>query len=414
MKNKQNNHNPSNSEIVRQILESIPSGDRKSIQSYGDLLPTKSNSVRTIIRLSAKHLKSAFGQKHRVAIIGPANVGKSTLFNQFIHNKSEYAKVSPIPGTTIINQESDVGLFSLIDTPGADAVGKPGIQQQEYAYRAAAESDFIVVIFDAIQGIKQTELDLYNRIRDLNKPHAVVLNKIDLIPKEQTIIIQQAAGNLGISTEEIIPISAKNGQNLRQLVAVIASSEPRLVVALGQALPEYRWQLAWSTIGNAASIAAVVGLTPLPIIDFIPLTITQSVMVLGIARIYHYKITLERARELVATFGLAFIGRSLFYELSKFGGVPGWMLAAAIAASTTVAMGYAAAVWFERGERLSQERIKAITSRMIQIFLNLLKGLGRRKPGQKKLREHIAHELSKVDVEDLDDIPLNDIGANIK
>jgi uncharacterized protein (DUF697 family) len=190
-------------------------------------------------------------------------------------------------------------------------------------------------------------------------------------------------------------------------VAVIASSEPRLVVALGQALPEYRWQLAWSTIGNAASIAAVVGLTPLPVIDFIPLTITQSVMVLGIARIYQYKITLERARELVATFGLAFIGRSLFYELSKFGGVPGWMLAAAIAASTTVAMGYAAAVWFERGERLSQERIKVITSRMIQIFLNLMKGLGKRKPGQKKLREHIAYELSKVDVDDLDDIPLN-------
>ena len=120
------------------------------------------------------------------------------------------------------------------------------------------------------------------------------------------MVIQQAARNLGLTEEEIIPISAKNGHKFTPGCGAIALSEPRLVVALGQALPEYRWQLAWNTIGNAASISAVIGLTPLPLIDFIPLAITQSVMVVGIARIYQYKITLSQARELVSTFGLGF------------------------------------------------------------------------------------------------------------
>ena len=395
MKNSAQNSPTATPDIVREIWDSIPANERKTMLSYVDVLPSKSGMLRTMVKLSAKHLQSAFGQKHQVAIIGPANAGKSTLFNQFLQSKTEYAKVSPIPGTTKKNQESDVGLFSIVDTPGADTVGTLGVEQKELAFRAAQDSDFIVILFDAMQGIKQTELDLYNRIQELYKPNIVVLNKIDMVQKEQKIIIQQAAHNLGLGVEEIIPISAKNGLNLRQVVAAIALSEPRLVVALGQALPEYRWQLAWNTIGNAASISAVIGLTPLPFLDFIPLAITQSVMVLGIARIYQYKITLTRARELLVTFGLGFLGRTLFYQLSKFGGLPGWMLASAIAASTTVAMGYAAAVWFEKGERLSQATIQSITTKQVNYFLDMLKGLGKRKPSQKKLRQHISEEMGK-------------------
>ncbi len=392
------------SDIVRQIWDSIPASERKALLSSVDVLPSKTGMIRTIIKLSAKHLQSAFGQKHRVAIVGPANAGKSTLFNQFLQSKTDYAKVSPIPGTTIINQESDVGLFSIVDTPGADTVGSLGVEQKELAFRTAQDSDFIVVLFDALQGIKQTELDLFKRIKNLHKPYVIVLNKIDLVQKDQKMVIQQAARNLGLTEEEIIPISAKNGVNLRQVVVAIALSEPRLVVALGQALPEYRWQLAWNTIGNAASISAVIGLTPLPLIDFIPLAITQSVMVVGIARIYQYKITLSRARELVFTFGLGFLGRTLFYQLSKFGGIPGWMLASAIAASTTVAMGYAASIWFEKGERLSQGAIQRITTQQVNYFLGLLKGLGKRKPSQKKLRQHLSDELGKSRYAETSDI----------
>jgi uncharacterized protein (DUF697 family) len=174
---------------------------------------------------------------------------------------------------------------------------------------------------------------------------------------------------------------------------MIAVTEPEIIAALGQALPQYRWQLAWRSIASAASVSAAIALTPLPIIDFLPLIITQSVMVLGIARIYNYKITLERARELVVSFGLGFLGRTLFYELSKFGGIPGWILSAAIAVSMTVVMGYAAVIWFEKGQRLSNESIQQMTRQLTKEFADNLKGKLKRKPGKKGLKEAIETML---------------------
>jgi uncharacterized protein (DUF697 family) len=166
-----------------------------------------------------------------------------------------------------------------------------------------------------------------------------------------------------------------------------------MVAALGQALPEYRWQLAWQTIVRSASISAAIALAPLPVIDFVPLVFTQSIMVISIARIYDYKITARRASELVATFGLGFLGRTLFEELSKLGGLPGWLLSAAIASSTTVAMGYAAVRWFEKGEKLSTEALKKLTQEMTTYLLDTLKSRGKRIPGQKGLRERITQSL---------------------
>jgi uncharacterized protein (DUF697 family) len=116
-------------------------------------------------------------------------------------------------------------------------------------------------------------------------------------------------------------------------------------------------------------------------------------MVVNIARIYCYKITPKRATELVATFGLGFLGRTLFQELSKLGGLPGWLLSAAIASSTTVVMGYAAVRWFEKGEKLSSEALKKLTQGTTTLLLESLKNIGKRKPDRKGLREQIAHSL---------------------
>jgi uncharacterized protein (DUF697 family) len=167
------------------------------------------------------------------------------------------------------------------------------------------------------------------------------------------------------------------------------------VAALGRALPEFRWRLAWSAITGAASTAAVIALAPLPILDVIPLLAIQSALVLSIARIYQYDITFKRARELAVTFGLGFLGRTLFQELSKLGGPPGWLLAAAIASSTTVVMGYAAIIWFERGERLTGDTLKQVTKSVTDYLLDSLRGLGQRRPSQQGLQERIAEVLEQ-------------------
>jgi len=379
---------------VRKIWEALGPNEKASFLSLLTGFPADTNLVKILVKLSSAHIRQAFGSKHRVVIVGPANVGKSTLYNQLVQNKSDQAAVSPLPGTTTENQQADAALFTVVDTPGADAVGSVGEQEKNLALSAAEDADFLVLVFDAIQGIKKTEQELFNEISALKKPFVVALNKTDLLPrKDLQAVLASAARNLGLEPDQIVPIVAKDGKNLGKVLLAIAATEPGMVAALGQALPEYRWQLAWQTIVRSASISAAIALMPLPVIDFVPLVVTQSIMVISIARIHNYKITPQRASELVAAFGLGFLGRSLFQQLSKLGGLPGWLLSAAIASSTTVVMGYAAVRWFETGQKLSAEALKKLTQGLTTTLLETLKSLGKRKPGQKRLRERITQTL---------------------
>ncbi len=389
----------SNSRGLREIWDALTPEEQASLTSLMKGLPGQPQISRSLVQLAENQLKLAFGRKHCVAIVGPANVGKSTLYNQFVRVPAERAAVSPLPGTTRENQETDAGLFALVDTPGADAVGEVGERERKLALEAAAGADILIIIFDAIQGVKQTELDLYAQLKALRKPHVVALNKIDLVRKEKQAVVGQTASSLQLKVEQVIPIAARSGENLNQLLAAVAMAEPSIVAALGAALPQYRWQLAWRSIVSAATISAGVALTPLPVIDFVPLIATQSLMVLSIARIYNYRITLERARELVVTFGVGFLGRTLFYELSKLGGIPGWVLGAAVASSTTVAMGYAAVRWFEKGERLSTDALKKLTGQVTQSLLQGLRGLGSRKPARKALQTQIEKSLAEIEID---------------
>jgi small GTP-binding protein len=379
---------------VRKIWEALGPNEKAGFLTLLTGFPSDANLVKLLVNLSTAQIRQAFGRKHRVVIVGPTNVGKSTLYNQLVQNKRDLAVVGPLPGTTKENQQADAALFTVVDTPGADAVGSLGEQEKGLALSASTEADFLLLVFDAVQGIKKTEQELFNELSALKKPFVVVLNKIDLIPhKDLQSVISNAALNLGLEPDQIVPIVAKDGKNLGKVLLAVAATEPEMVAALGQALPEYRWQLAWQTIVRSASISAAIALAPLPVIDFVPLVVTQSIMVISIARIYNYKITPRRASELVATFGLGFLGRTLFEELSKLGGLPGWLLSAAIASSTTIVMGYAAVRWFENGEKLSTEAIKKLTQDMTTYLLDTLKSLGRRKPGQKGLRERITQSL---------------------
>jgi len=371
--------------ILNPLWDALPEDEKQALKEKFEGLPLDLNLVNMLINLSTVQMKVALGRKNQVAIVGPANVGKSTLYNHFIREKTDQAEVSPVPGTTRINQVADAGLFAVIDTPGADAVGPVGQKEKEEALNAAYKADFLVIMFDAIQGVKDSELKLYHQLTSLHKPYLVVLNKIDMVGgKHETDVIEKAASNLGVDTAKIIPISAKRGTNISKILMGIVIADPELLIPMAQALPQYRWNLTWRVIVTSSIISGVIALIPLPLIDFIPLIANQSTMVLSIARIYHYKITLKRAGELIATFGIGILARTLFQQLSKLGGVPGWLLSSAIAASTTVAMGYAASVWFEKGERISQETFNNLTKNLTHVLVDKLKDRFKRKPSKKE------------------------------
>jgi small GTP-binding protein len=379
---------------IRELWAVLPAELQTQLEDViGELSPSL-KVLKGLLPLVLDHYKAALGTQNKIAIVGPANVGKSTLYNHLISRPQDRAEVSSIPGTTRQNREADTGLFVVVDTPGADAVGAVGERERQIAFQAATGSDFLVIVFEATRGIKQSEKSLFDDLLALDKPFLVLLNKMDLIPKaERDQVLAVAARNLGLEPSEIIGLVATTGDNVGRVILAIAKSDLELVQAIANALPEYRARLARQRIGAAAGSAGAVGWIPLPFADLVPLLFIQSGLVLSIARIYGYEITVGRAKELIATFGVGFAARTVYQQLAKLGGVPGWILSAAIAAATTVAIGYSSMIWFAHGERPTREALQKMTADIATHLRDRLLELGAKRPDRVTLRRRITQAL---------------------
>ena len=385
---------------VDRIWDNLPKGTRTEVERVIKRVPGGLKGWRELIDQAADHLRLAAGTKRKVAIVGPANVGKSTLYNALIRPGEELAEVSAVPGTTREVQSADAGVFAMLDTPGTDAAGEGGELDRQKAILAARDADLIVLVFDASYGIRSPERELDQELKTLGVPMVVALNKMDLVGEEVAAVTGRAIGTLKIAHDEAVPISALRQEGLEQLLYAMVRKEPEVLVALAEELPAYRRSLAQTVIVRGASAAGAIGFTPLPIIDFIPLLGVQITMVLGIARVYTYRISLARARELIATFGIGALGRLIFYELSKFGGPPAWLLSAGVAAGTTAGLGYAAVAWFESGKKLSRAELRALMRRTSQTMIERLKSLGRRRPRKTVVKEELGEALEDLPIED--------------
>mgnify|MGYP000315347224 FL=1 len=163
---------------------------------------------------SSKTTKSGF-----VAIIGLPNVGKSTLLNQLLGTKVSI--VSPKPQTTRFNikgvlTRNDFQII-FVDTPGIhDAKSLFNQLMVKEALNALQEVDIILWVMDVTHRIPEEEkiLDL---IKKANKPAILVLNKIDLIKKQELLPIIDYFSKLH-DFHAIIPISALKNDGLDRVL----------------------------------------------------------------------------------------------------------------------------------------------------------------------------------------------------
>jgi hypothetical protein len=72
------------------------------------------------------------------------------------------------------------------------------------------------------------------------------------------------------------------------------------------------------------------------------------------------------------------------------------LLAAGVAAGTTVALGYSSAIWFDKGEKLSRQTFDRVTRAISHAVIERLKDFGRRKPKQTTLRERVEETLEDL------------------
>jgi GTP-binding protein Era len=154
-----------------------------------------------------------------LAIIGLPNAGKSTLLNALLGQK--LAATSQIPQTTRtrvlgVVDRGDVQL-AFLDTPGIH-LPKHALNERMMAHveQALEEADMVLWVVDADDYLGTGEHALAKRLRKLERPTYLLLNKIDLLSKGRLLEKIATYKDL-LPFKEIVPIGAKMGLNLDPL-----------------------------------------------------------------------------------------------------------------------------------------------------------------------------------------------------
>jgi small GTP-binding protein len=330
----------------------LPSSRKSSIAAnLQDLAKDSQPAVfYRIVRLALRQYEGVFDSERRqISIVGPVNTGKSSLFNALLLPKQLQAEVSPIPGTTRDLQIGDAGLCTVIDTPGGDETA--GEERKEIAFESARAADSLIVVFDAHAGIDQGTRDLFEELRRLNKPMTLVLNKMDLVSGYEPEVIAQAARDLDVPENELIPVSATKRINLQQIVFSLIRLNPGLLALVSELAPHYRRQIAARYIAGAAISAFAVGSSPLPVADFFPLMAIQIGLVLQLSRVYGQQVSWDKAKEVLLALGGGVGLREGFRQLVKVVPIPiaNWLGSGLYAAIGTAALGMAAREYWAHG-----------------------------------------------------------------
>lgn len=181
--------------------------------------------------------------KPLVAIVGRANVGKSTLFNRLTESRT--AIIEDQPGVTRDRLYRDCQWqgksFTLIDTGGIEVDSQDAILQNVriQAEMAIHEADLILFLVDVQSGISQEDEAVAQILRRSKKPVIVVANKVhhfdDLSPVYEFYALGFA---------DVIPISAMDGKNTGDLLDT--------VVDVLETLPDHE-----DTVDDALRIAVI-------------------------------------------------------------------------------------------------------------------------------------------------------------
>ncbi|MFO7695561.1 MAG: GTP-binding protein [Anaerolineae bacterium] len=324
-------------------------------------LPRQLQDVQGLLRALDWHAleqEVARESASRLVIVGPVNSGKSTLFNRLHGHR--LSATSAVPGTTTGVVEHPLGPFLLVDTPGFGEVW--GVDRASVAEEAVSRADLAILLLDAAAGVRQSDLDLYERLLGRNIPVIVALNKSDLIRKELPYVLENAEKLL---ETQPIPISAKNGDGVvDKLIPMVLSAQPGVAVAMAKALPSVRHHVINQIIRRTAWVNALIALSPIPGLDIPLLLASQTRLVLRIAAVYGQSMSVSHARELLTTMAGSLLSRYLGQQLAKLVPGLGWLVSATLSAMTTWGIGQASRRYFEAEGQIGAEHLKAFYQRM--------------------------------------------------
>jgi tRNA modification GTPase len=207
-------------QLLSQIEATIEFPDEGLSISTKTIANTLRRAEKTVEDLiSSYDLGKTLSEGLFLAIIGRANVGKSTLFNALL--QKERAIVTPFPGTTRDYLQETIkiknALFTLTDMAGIDRpvhpVEKEGIKRGK---KMASAGDGILLVLDASRKESSKDLELLKKFQD--KKAILLFNKIDLPVKMNLKKINSTHKNI-----PSLAISALKGTNMDTVKEMIIS-----------------------------------------------------------------------------------------------------------------------------------------------------------------------------------------------
>ena len=167
----------------------------------------------------------------RIAIVGRPNVGKSSLVNSLLGEERNI--VTPVAGTTRDSIYTRYNKFQhdflLVDTAGLRKKGKVSEDIEFYSVMRAVKtienSDICLLLIDATRGIEAQDLNIMSLIQKNNKGMIVLVNKWDLIEKENntTIVFEKdiREKTAPFTDYPILFISAINKQRIHKVLELV-------------------------------------------------------------------------------------------------------------------------------------------------------------------------------------------------
>lgn len=163
-------------------------------------------------------MKSGF-----VGIIGRPNVGKSTLVNSIVGKKVAITTSKPQTTRNIIQgiYNDDDTQIVFVDTPGIHKPNtKLGQTLNKQAYYSMEDTDILLFLVDVTEALGKGDMFVIDKLKEVNKPVILVLNKVDRISKEEVFNKILEYKDL-YSFSDIVPLSALKDKNVDELIKVV-------------------------------------------------------------------------------------------------------------------------------------------------------------------------------------------------
>ncbi|MCC2666243.1 MAG: era [Gammaproteobacteria bacterium] len=171
-----------------------------------------------------------FHQCGYIAIVGRPNVGKSTLLNELIGQKISI--ISPKPQTT---RHQILGIKTIntvqaiyIDTPGLHPAEQRAMNR--YMNRLASsvipDADVVIFMIEAMRWYNEDDVIL-EKLRLSKAPIILVINKVDLLKNKSHLLPLIDRLKTQFSFSHIVPLSAKNRDNIATLEKLILPFLPK-------------------------------------------------------------------------------------------------------------------------------------------------------------------------------------------